>query len=261
MPFPSKGENHASGVANEKEIVKFMNQNSENAIIEEIEKTFRGGKIKKFEHAGGTKQKADAFAILEDGGKAGVSIKNHKSGTFDWINTTKGTPDCLNTDIKELAILNKNSDIPKKGGIRDKISSIFDNYLNSLSSRDITELLDKIYQTEECTKHIIINDKKTKRLILLHKSNLDPYCNSRHKHVYILKSTPRAKTSRQIWIKSADGYEINTNMRIRLHLNNGITALLGKSKKNKTSVPCLKIQQDNVDGFINKCFGKVIVNY
>ena len=30
---------------------------------------------------------------------------------------------------------------------------------------------------------------------------------------------------------------------------------------NKSSVPCLKIQQDNVDTFIEKCFGKVSINY
>lgn len=260
MVFPNKGENHASGVANEKEIVKFMNKNPENAISEEIEKTM-GGQIKEWNHEGGTQQKMDASARLKDGKKAGISIKNHKSGTFDWINTTKGVSDNLKTEIKKVASVNKNSDIPKKGGIRDKINSILDNYLNSLSSREITELLDQIYQTEQSTKHIIINDKKTKRLILLHKSNLDPYCNSRHKHEFILKSTPRAKTSRQIWIKSKDGNEVNTHLRIRLVLNNGVAALLGKSTKNKSSVPCLKIQQDNVDGFINKCFGKVIVNY
>ena len=30
-------------------------------------------------------------------------------------------------------------------------------------------------------------------------------------------------------------------------MNNGVTALMGLSKANKTSHPCLKIQQDNVD--------------
>ena len=79
---------------------------------------------------------------------------------------------------------------------------------------------------------------------------------------YILKSSSRAKTSRQIWIRSSDGCEeINTNLRIRLVLNNGITALLGKSKANKSSCASLKIQQDNVDTFISKCFGKVIAKY
>jgi hypothetical protein len=46
-----------------------------------------------------------------------------------------------------------------------------------------------------------------------------------------------------------------------LHLNNGIAALLGKSEKNKSSVPCLKIQQDNVEEFIANCYDRVIVNY
>jgi len=100
---------------------------------------------------------------------------------------------------------------------------------------------------------------KKKEFILIHESNLEPYINT--SHTFILKSGQRARQSRQIWIKSSDGSEINTNLRIRLVLNNGITALLGSSEKNKVSVPCLKIQQDKVDTFISNCVGKVIVKY
>jgi hypothetical protein len=63
---------------------------------------------------------------------------------------------------------------------------------------------------------------------------------------YYLKSTGRAKTSRMVF-RRKDGVEVNTNLRIRLVLNNGVNALLGLSEKNKTSIPCLKIQQDRVD--------------
>lgn len=90
--------------------------------------------------------------------------------------------------------------------------------------------------------------------------NLDKYCNPCHDHNFILKCK-NAKTSRQIFIKDQNGYDVNTNLRIRLHLNNGITALLGKSTKNKTSVPCLKIQQDNVDEFISNCYDNIIISY
>lgn len=260
MPFPNKGENHSEGVKNEKEIVEYFNTHPDNKINKAIENKY-GSKIVSWKHEGGTKQKMDASVHLENGKIIGISIKRHKSGTFDWENTTNGIPDDLKENIKEFKKKYINSPIPKKGGIRDELADIHNKAIGKITSKHIQELLSKMYKTEENTNLIIINDIKNKRLIMIEKSNLDPYFNSKHKHTYILKSTPRAATSRQIWLKSADGYEINTNIRIRLHLNNGITALLGNSKKNKTSVPCLKIQQDNVDIFISKCFGKVISTY
>ena len=47
--------------------------------------------------------------------------------------------------------------------------------------------------------------------------------------------------------REKDGVSINTNLRIRLVLNNGVNALIGQSTKNKSSMPCLKIQQDRVN--------------
>ena len=261
MPFPNKGENHLNGIKNEKEIVEFLNKNPDNNFNKTIEKN-NGYKVKCWKHEGGTKQKMDASVHLENGKILGVSIKRHKSGTFDWENTTKGVPTDLKEKIEEFKKTNMNKSIPTKGGIRDELADINSKYLEIMTSKQIQETLSKIYETEETTNIIIINDMKNKRLIMFGKSNLDPYFNPKHKHTYILKSSSRAKTSRQIWIISSDGCEeINTNLRIRLVLNNGITALLGKSKANKSSCPSLKIQQDNVDTFISKCFGKVIAKY
>ena len=137
--------------------------------------------------------------------------------------------------------------------VSEENAEIFNTYLNSLTSEKITELLSRCYKVEENTEWIIINNKKSKKLIMLPESCLDLYCNPSNGNEYILKSA-RAKTSRQIWIKRADGSKVNTHLRIRSTLNNGVTALLGQSESNKTAVPCLKIQQDKVDGFIKQCF-------
>lgn len=265
MPFPNQGQNHINGIKNEKDIVNYMNENRENVINKHLEKENKST-IKQWEHAGGTKQKADALFKLENDESCGVSIKNHNSGTFDLENTTKNVPE----DVKIKVLTFKNENKPKykdndneiSKEIREECENIFSSKLEELSSSDITNLLEQFYKKEENTKHIIVNDTKNKRLILLHKINLDKYCNSNHKHNFILKSIRRdAKTSRQIWIKTPEGEEINTNLRIRLHLNNGISALLGRSKSNPSSSPCLKIQQDNVDKFLEECNDKVIVNY
>lgn len=259
MPFPIKGENHSNGIQNEKDIVNYLNNNPDNNINKYLSKNY-SSKIIEFKHKGGTKQKMDASYRLENGKIKGVSIKHHKQGTFDWVNTTKGIPEYLKLEITEFKKTYCDTPIQEKGGIRNVLDNIFSNYLDKLTTHEISELLSKVKGTEENTDNIIVNDTKTKQLIMIHESNLEQYCNP-NPGTFILKSTPRARTSRQIWIKNVDGSEINTNMRIRLHLNNGITALLGKSKKNKSSVPCLKIQQDNVDTFIEKCSGKVIAKY
>ena len=258
MPFPNKGENHASGIKNEVDTVHYLNINPDNNITKHLSEYYSSN-ITSFKHEGGTQQKRDASYMLEDGTTKGISIKNHKTGTFDWTNTTKGVPEDLKSIITDFKNKNCDKPIPKKGGVRDELANILSNYLDKLTSNDISELLSKITKTEENTDTIIINDVKKKEFILIHESNLEPYINT--SHTFILKSGQRARQSRQIWIKSSDGSEINTNLRIRLVLNNGITALLGNSEKNKVSVPCLKIQQDKVDTFISNCVGKVIVKY
>jgi len=260
MPFPNQGNNHFNGIKNEKDVVKWMNEYSKNNINKYLEQE-NNSLIKLWKHEGGTQQKKDASFQLNNDEIWGVSIKNHDKGTFDWENTTKGVPIELKKKIEDFKIKNKDIPIPEKGGIRDELENIFSSHLDNLSSLEINDLLNKHYQKEHDTKYIIINDMKSKSLILINKSSLDKYFNSLHNHNFILKSTSRAKTSRQIWIKTDDGNEINTNLRIRLHLNNGITALLGKSNANKSSVPCLKIQQDNVDKFINNCENKISVSH
>ena len=259
MPFLNDGQCHAIGINNEKNIVNYMNQYPDNPINHKLAND-NGCCVKSWKHEGGTKQKMDASFQLESGNIIGVSIKNHEIGTFDWVNTTKGVPEDLKQNIKDFKNKNMGNEIPAKGGIREEVDDIFSSYLDNLSSNDIAELLAIIRKDADNTKYIIVNDKKKKELIMIDEFNLDTYCNPRHGHNFILKCKS-AKTSRQIFIKKDNGSEINTNLRIRLHLNNGIAALLGKSAKNKSSVPCLKIQQDNVEEFIANCYDRVIVNY
>jgi hypothetical protein len=260
MPFPNKGQNHYTGIQNEKDIVNYFKKYPNNSIANHLEKENKSS-IQSWNHQGGTKQKKDVSYKLNNDKTYGISIKNHKRGTFDYENNSKCIPEDLKKKIVDFKNKNINKSIPKKGGIRNDLANIFSLWLDNLTSDEITQLLDQIYKKEQDTKHILINHIKIKQLILIDKSNLDLYFNCNNNHTYILKSTPRAKTSRQIWIVTADGNKINTNLRIRLTLNNGITALLGKSKANKNAAPCFKIQQDNVDLFISKCVGNIVTDY
>ena len=259
MPFPTTGENHYKGIKNECEIVKYMNDNPDNDIIKRLELKYNSS-LSHWEHEGGTKQLMDSSFKTDDGKKKGVHIKHHeKNGTFDWINTTKGVRfSDLKLIVSDFKNKNIHTVIPEKGGIRDEIANIFSQYLDQLSSEDIENLLSRICNRDDNTKYLIINKRKLKQYILLDEMNLDPYCNPNNDSHFILKKTPRAITSRQIWLENNDGNQTNTHLRIRCGLNNGIKALFTKGK---SSTPSLKIQQDNVDGFINNCSDKVIINY
>lgn len=262
MPFLTNGATHYSGIKNEVGIVSYMNENPNNPINKHLEKKYNS-KIISWKHIGGTKCVMDALVTFENLDELGISIKNHKNktSTFDWINTTKYIDIELINEIKKFKETNTGLDIPAKGGIRSELSNILSTYQNNISSVLITDILNNIYTKEPNMKEILINDVTNKCLILIDKNNLDKYFNRENGHAFELKSSKKGSASKQIWINTDDGRNINTFLRIRICLNNGITALLGKSKANSNSSVCIKIQQDNVSKFISECHDKVYINY
>jgi hypothetical protein len=252
MPFPHNGVNHHDGIKNEKNIVNYQNSNPKNEINEYFLRKHPEQKIE-WEHKGGTKRSDDAVINYESGESDKVSIKNHKRGTFDWKNTTKLVPEDLKKDINEFK--EKNKDIKITTTMRTECSDIFSKSFDNLTSETIATILNNIYQNYP--DNIIVNDIKNKRYLLFNKSNLSPYFDIKKNNKFILKSSNRAKTSRQLWLKNNDGSETRTNLRIRMCLNNGISALFATNG----CVPSIKIQQDNVDQFIDKCNDKIIVYY
>ena len=150
MPFPNKGENHTIGIKNEKDTIHYLNNDKINSISNHLS-NYYSSKITLFKHEGGTKQKRDASCILENGEIKGISIKNHGSGTFDWVNTTTGIPEPLKIELNEFKRNNHDKPIPKKGGIRDEYNNILAKYLNQLTNDNILTLLSKISRTEKDT--------------------------------------------------------------------------------------------------------------
>ena len=96
--FKKDGSTHYSGISNEQNIVYWLNQ--EESVIG---KYLRPSKEFMVQHKGGTQCKADAVIIntLDNTVSTTLSIKNHKTGTFDWLNSTKGFPDDWSVILKE----------------------------------------------------------------------------------------------------------------------------------------------------------------
>jgi len=249
MPYKTGGETHHGGIGNEKELVELMNTRYDL----HINMHFQGESLTKpiWGHLGGTTQKADCD-VLVDEVRYPISIKNHEgTGTFDWINTSKLSE--FNADLGQsvkaavdaFRAANHGKDVTP--ALRAEVATILSNEFDRITSEQLKNLFATLYA--KYPGHVLINDCKHNRLVLYPKENNFSEFIAYSDWEYFLKSTPRAKTSRMIF-RRKNGIEVNTNLRVRLVLNNGVGALLGKSANNSCSIPCLKIQQDRVDGLL-----------
>ena len=247
MPFVTSGVVHYSGISNEKEVCTFLNNRSvaiKPAMIPV------GAVV---EHRGGTGTKADAEIVSPAGNKT-ISIKHHKSGTFDWLNSSAAIPAEMKTTLG-AALTGVRSAFAASGktpadekAARDQCEELFAHQLRSMPSEMIQSILNNCYQ--HYTDYVLVTLASENKVVAFDRLTNIPELRTHAGWTYFVKSTPRAKTSAQIWRRNAEGVEVNTKLRLRLVLNNGVSALLGLSAANKSSAPCIKIQQDDVAGFL-----------
>ena len=263
--FKKDGSTHHSGINNEQKIVQWLNQ--EESMIGKYLRPETGYVI---EHKGGTQCKADAVVLKRYSPELNpiliftLSIKNHKTGTFDWLNSTKGFPEEWSAKLKEKTKEIKahyqnhqNIDIS-----REEVDTLFSNALSDWKNNHsfIHSILYSIY--EKYTDGILVHVEKNHSLVYFEKRELKElrgFCGQ--EYTYSLKHKEGTCSASILRINKNTKEEINTNLRIRLVLNNGVNALVGTSSKNKTSVPCIKIQQDQVDDFLNKIENKKVESY
>ena len=254
MPFPHKGKNHYSGILNEKQLTVFLDEKS--SIIGPYMKNkytlTDDTNVIRFKHQGGTKCVDDANILKGEEKISGISYKNHKTGTFDWLNTTKNIPQDSILKAKFTVfktvnnITSKEEFDQKEDTLRLERDNIMNDHIKNFTSEMIKNLLQKIY--DEYSDHIVIT------LCLKQKYLYYPKNEENFKEfigyddwTYYVKDT-RAKTSAQIWrTNNKTNEDVYTGLRIRLTLNNGLNAFFGLSSSNKNSYPCIKIQQEKID--------------
>lgn len=248
MPYNTDGGSHRDGVSNEQKIVDHLNTSNGKSL--NLHELF-GQDSLQFVQIGGTTSVSDMDILSSTGMRVcGVSIKNHKQGTYDYVNTSKlqqYLPENVVTAIKEgvAAIKAKyNGDESKLPEARKGIEDLLEGAFALMSSDVLKSILQDINARNP--KLVMINDIKDKKLKCYHESSFTELSAEPYKatNTYTLKST-RAKSSRQI---TRNG--IVTNLRLRIVLNNGVKALISISKANKYSVPVIKIQQDNVNAVL-----------
>jgi hypothetical protein len=238
--YNTTGEVHHAGVKNEGNTASLCNSNVPSVIQDKYP-----GKTLTFCTEGGTSQVSDVGIYADNVRVAGGSIKLHRSGTFDHINTSKVLSylpcnQLMNTirQIREDNYGNASAVPAVKSLIKEQTNLAW----SGIESEGVRKLL------------MTVNERTPEWMFVRENASLSVFHHSQMRELsefpqdptwgYRLK-TSRAKESRQVW-REKNGVEVNTHLRLRLVLNNGVSALLGLSAANKNSIMTLKIQQDDV---------------
>ena len=264
MGFNTDGSSHSLGVHNEKAICNFlMNKRDEDPLRLKEMFDIPEESVLSYKHIGGTGNVSDMDISCNDPSKpedekklSGTSIKNHKQGTYDYINTTKlqdflpaETVEVLSSIKKQMKENYYKCDEDKMELCRKEINDKTDSLIDNISSDSIKNLIKEIHKRNP--ELIIVNNCSESRL-LTYKANqlkeLSEYPSEEYE--YFMKKKRNAKTSRSIYRRGSNGEEIDTTLRIRIVLNNGVKALLGLSSSNLDSSFSIKVQQENVDNLL-----------
>ena len=258
MSFPSDGSNHYSAIKNEKSTKKFLEDNA-HLIFAEVKK----GKYI-VEGKGGTTNKADNVIITDDGTVINISDKEKRSGlggSFDYTNTSAAIKEMVDAKEPNVRLLKrvvnkskKDRELPK--GQREKLVESYRSLvadasyraLAEMTTKQIRKLLKKYLVKPNSDMQMFITDGTTKKRYVF------PFVN--HPVVALLEDGYRpsidvklGKSSGRVLFTKGDDVQ-NVGLRMRIHTNNGVSALLGLSKSNKNAAFVFKFQQDAVKELI-----------
>ena len=236
MTYKTDGSVHHGGVKNEDLTVQILNEKQ--IYSETVEKR------------GGTKCKEDAVA-----GDKKISIKRKEgisNGSFDWFNTSTyndvlgDTFDHFLSNMKELRQLPESlrSDEEFVLKIRDSFNQLCELSLDSLTSAQVIEILQRGLIEHNAGFDLVINDTKTSELYKFSAEQHPAVGYIQKGYNIVLKGN--GKSSRMVYFVDAEGNVYDCGLRLRVTSNNGINAFLGTSKANRNSQVVIKLQQDKV---------------
>jgi len=271
MGYPTKQNVHYTGIENEWRVVeKFRNNGNLFGLGANL------GELMRVEHIGGTKEKDDMRLHYEKA-RLGVSIKRKTSsaGSFDYLNSSavRGLFDPYLTDVypwidsksgvyQEYAKENRVMKVSTKTGkiswepsqsakenvikpLKKEFLRLVDVALDAVPSNVLDDLLREVFEQEKLKQQVmIVSHFKQEQDYLFNISNHPIYQHLKRKDcAHVFKKPRRPSASRAI----VHGGSNDTNLRLRVCLNNGMSALLaGKEwSSNSSSGLCIKFQQDS----------------
>lgn len=237
--FKTDGSVHHGGIKNEDVTIQILN---EMKIYDAV-----------VEPRGGTKQKADAVT-----GDKSLTIKRKEgitNGSFDWFNTSKYNDVLGDTFAPFLSSMKEFRSLPQSVikddefvlKVRDSFNELCETCLDTLTSDQIVEILQRGLCDANAGFDAVINDVKTSNLFIFPCDNHPAVDYLNRKFTVSLQG--KGKSSRKVLF--SDGINVyDCGLRIRVTSNNGINAFLGLSKANKNSQVVIKLQQDNIKQLI-----------
>ena len=258
MSFPSDGRNHHNAIENEHNTKEYL-QGHAHLIYEAAEE----GKYIVLSK-GGTKNKADNIIECDDGRIISISDKQKKKGlggSFDYTNTSKPIHTMLENDsecVKEIKVVLDSVKEDKKlpmeerkklvESYRPRIKKASYAFLISLSSDDIIALIKQyLIEPNKEMEEFITDGKENKRYTF-------PFMD--HPVVKLIENGFTASIVVKVGgssgsiIFSKGNEKVKVGLRIRIHTNNGATALLGAGGSNKSSQFVMKFQQDGIKNLL-----------
>lgn len=250
MGYKTDGSSHKDGISNEQNLIETLRSKAQQ-LYPQLSDDFEV--IKR----GGTKFKQD-MEIVDGDETILISAKKKTdidSGSFDWVNSSSATKTipCL----KEFADAVKNAGKTHelKGSAKLDVLIASHKALRELTSEDVSTILKEHVSKKNKGMRVIISETTT-GTNWEYDFEESPLNNSIQNH------TPRVQMgdgidSAKIVFEDEEGNTIDHGLRIRIVTNNGIGALIGTSKANKSSQGVVKIQQDNIPGLISGLGNKI----
>ena len=234
--FTTTGEVHHGGIQNELDVIDMLNK----ANIYATPVT----------HAGGTQNKADAYA-----GSVGISIKRKRdlnNGSYDYLNSTVPVSSLPFIDLvdvwkEETLALDPTEDNKKIAKEAFNVVSSF--VLSCVDTNTLTNIVRSTFEAQ-AGMDIAITDQQTETLYLFSADDMEvPQLLKAGYKAQIVQTNNIVTSRKVVFVKDGDIRDVG--LRIRLVTNNGIGAMMGMSKANKTSSVVVKIQQDKVGRMVH----------
>jgi hypothetical protein len=209
--------------------------------------------VLRFVQKGGTGQVDDIEVFIGEEKVTGISTKHHGgSGTFDYIKTSKvmDYAPSIQPLVAEIEAFKREHHKQEAAVpvLRALVKTRVNELWPTIESENIRHLL-KV--THERNSQWVCVTTSSGNIIFPHNDIKELSAYPYDPEVTYELRKARAQGSRQIW-RVKNGEATNTHLRIRLLLNNGVTAALGLSSSNSNSSMCVQLQQDNVDGLLKQ---------
>jgi len=267
MAFPCDARNHKNAISNENETTKWLSKNA-CKLFPELK-----GKKFKVVHKGGTGSKADNIIITQSGKEIPISDKQKIAGlggSSDWTNSSAPINQMLKKKLPAVEpiakLLKKVSTVRKKTlPERQKQIEKFRDYVKTASNETLSNLTSK--DLEKMLKNYLIEPNKDQIEIFTDTKNKERHIFSWKDHPVIdlldkkykpfIQVKPGSSSAIIKFKKDKDVQDVG--LRIRIHTNNGISALLNAgSGKNSNSNFVVKFQQDNIPKLLKAVKAKTI---